>query len=256
MTIVEALKNLVLAFGGSASDGDTVVEVLKDVNETIGGTDSGGDTISEVLEDVSDAVEDNVVVPQGKITITANATGINVKQYAEADVNVPNPSTGKLEITTTSEVNCSAYATAQVVDQNLVAGNVKKDVTILGITGSYEGGGLASAVFPYSANVTYNVSGQAEGLFAVFAEFTAFASPVCALYDDVDNVYNLLSDIALTNGEHSLVLLATESDGLWIGYNPTNWTVTVSGDAEIQHEDDAYWIDITGDCTINAVYTG
>ena len=88
MTIVEALKNLVLAFGGSASDGDTVVEVLKDVNETIGGTDSGGDTISEVLEDVSEAVEDNVVVPQGKITITENGTDIDVSTYATADVAV------------------------------------------------------------------------------------------------------------------------------------------------------------------------
>lgn len=111
MTIVEALKNLVLAFGGSASNGDTVVEVLKDVNETIGGTDSGGDTISEVLADVSEAVEDNVSVPTGKKTITS-----------------------------TAEVDVKAYATAQVVDSNLTAQNIKKDVSVLGITGEYEGG--------------------------------------------------------------------------------------------------------------------
>ena len=44
--------------------------------------------------------------------------------------------TGKLTITGTAEVDCSAKATAQVVDENLVAGNIKKDVTILGVTGT------------------------------------------------------------------------------------------------------------------------
>ena len=182
-----------------------MVDVLKDVNTAIGGT-SDAKTASEAIDAVADSVEDNVVVPKGKITITENGTDIDVSTYATADV---------------------------------------------AVEGS---GGLASAVFPYSANVTYNVSGQGQGMFAVFAEFTAFTSPVCAIYDEAENVYNLLHDIALTNGEHSLVLLG--NDGLWMEYNPTNWTVTVSGDAEIQHEDDAYWIDITGDCTINAVFTG
>ena len=46
--------------------------------------------------------------------------------------------TGKKEITDTEETDVSAYATAQVVDANLIAGNIKKDVTILGVTGTYE----------------------------------------------------------------------------------------------------------------------
>lgn len=46
--------------------------------------------------------------------------------------------TGKLSITGTAEVDCAAYATAQVSDANLVAGNIKKGVTILGVTGTYE----------------------------------------------------------------------------------------------------------------------
>lgn len=33
------------------------------------------------------------------------------------------------------------YATAQIVDADLVAGNIKKDVNILGVTGTYEGSG-------------------------------------------------------------------------------------------------------------------
>ena len=45
---------------------------------------------------------------------------------------------GKLSVTGTSEVDCASYATAQVSDANLVAGNIKKDVTILGVTGTLE----------------------------------------------------------------------------------------------------------------------
>ena len=46
--------------------------------------------------------------------------------------------TGKKNITDTTEVDVTAYASAQVVDEYLVADNIKKDVTILGVTGTYE----------------------------------------------------------------------------------------------------------------------
>lgn len=46
--------------------------------------------------------------------------------------------TGKIDITGTAEVDVTNYAAAQVVDANLIAENIKKDVTILGVTGTYE----------------------------------------------------------------------------------------------------------------------
>jgi hypothetical protein len=49
-------------------------------------------------------------------------------------------SKGKIEITTTDEVDVSGYETAQVVDDNLTAENIAKDVNILGVVGTYEGG--------------------------------------------------------------------------------------------------------------------
>ena len=79
-----------------------------------------------------------LITPTGTKTITANGENIDVTEYAKATVNVPNPSTGKVNITGTAEVDVTAYATAQVVDANLVAENIKKDVTILGVTGTYE----------------------------------------------------------------------------------------------------------------------
>ena len=90
--------------------------------------------------DVTAYASANVAVPgpTGNVSITENGENIDIAQYATATVNVPNPSTGKLEITGTAEVDVTNYAAAQVVDANLIAGNIKKDVTILGVTGTYE----------------------------------------------------------------------------------------------------------------------
>ena len=86
------------------------------------------------------------ITPSGTKDITANGNDIDVYSYAKVNVNVPNPSTGKVNITTTSEVNVTDYATAQVVDSDLIASNIKKDVNILGVVGTYEGGGGGGSV--------------------------------------------------------------------------------------------------------------
>lgn len=69
-----------------------------------------------------------------KKAVTIDGDGV------ETDIQGVQP-TGKKEITSTAEVDVASYATAQVVDEDLVAGNIKKDVDILGVVGSYEGGG-------------------------------------------------------------------------------------------------------------------
>ena len=79
-----------------------------------------------------------LISPTGTKSITENGTDIDVAEYAKANVSVPNPSTGKVEITGTAEVDVTNYASAQVVDANLTAENIKKDVTILGVIGTYE----------------------------------------------------------------------------------------------------------------------
>lgn len=66
-------------------------------------------------------------------------TAEKLNKIEEGIAGVPVPS-GKKVITTTEEVNVASYATAQVVDEDLIAGNIKKDVDILGVVGSYEGG--------------------------------------------------------------------------------------------------------------------
>ena len=60
-------------------------------------------------------------------------------------VNVPIPEgylkpEGNIDITNTAEVDVTNYATAKVVDDNLIAENIAENVTVLGITGTFRGG--------------------------------------------------------------------------------------------------------------------
>ena len=48
---------------------------------------------------------------------------------------------GKIEITNTEEINVTNYETAQVVDSNLSAENIKEGVSILGKVGTFKGSG-------------------------------------------------------------------------------------------------------------------
>ena len=120
---------------------------------------SGAKTIDQMKTAV-----DSIVRPTGNINITSTAQ-TDVTNYATAtvvdsdlvqgnikkDVNILGVvgtyegsgivPTGNINITSMNQTDVTNYATAQVVEANLVAENIKKDVSILGVTGIYEGGG-------------------------------------------------------------------------------------------------------------------
>lgn len=85
------------------------VEAAKAAIENKGGTAPDG------TADMADAI---AAIPSGGIT----------------------PS-GKKLITDTSETDVAAFATAQISSDTLLAENIKKNVNILGVVGSFEGGG-------------------------------------------------------------------------------------------------------------------
>ena len=144
---VEALRTLYVALGGEASDvenASTIVEVLNAIAvlfEGDGDAALNAEAIANIAAVASSIYPSPATLIEKEITEngTYNASSDEADGYSKVTVSVPNPSTGKLTINSTEEVNCTNYASAQVVDEYLVAENIKNGVTILGITGSYTG---------------------------------------------------------------------------------------------------------------------
>ena len=122
MTNVSALKTLYTALGGSADL-------------------SGVDTIVGVLNAIS-------ALYSGATTATTNAEAIaNIAAVGSAiaptkQTKTVNPSTSKQNITADSgkvleKVTVNAVTAA--IDANIIAGNIKSGVTILGVEGTYTG---------------------------------------------------------------------------------------------------------------------
>lgn len=80
-----------------------------------------------VKERVLQGVVGGGIEPTGTITITKNGTGIDVAQYATADVNVPNPSTGQLNVSTNGTYDVTEKASVKVT----VPGNTYGTITIV-----------------------------------------------------------------------------------------------------------------------------
>lgn len=147
--------------------------------------------------------------------------------------------TGKKTIDTTAEVDVASYATAQVVDENLTAANIKKDVPVLGIIGEYEGGGGGSSDLTtvkvtfvnQSASFAINVNGAIQ-----FESDTYPATISEAMVNAGDTV--VITAIAY-KGEADFVVGTQNSD-------PTGNSIATSGDVTGNGYGQYY---ITGDCT-------
>jgi len=105
------------------------------------------------------------ITQNGQSTVTPDS-GYNAMTSVGVTVNVPQPE-GNINITNTSQTDVSAYATAQVVDADLVASNIKKDVDILGVVGTYEGSGSNAFILVNSiSGVTLTCDSQTYTLGA------------------------------------------------------------------------------------------
>lgn len=163
-------------------------------------------------------------------TWARNSTWKYIKIGKEADDILVEPPSGKKTIDSTAEVDVSAYATAQVVDANLTAGNIKKDVVILGTTGSYEGGG--SSDFS-TAEVTVTLTNANAGFFGVCLindGGAVFLSTACEMEDSG-------TLMAVLYGEDPTIFESSFSEGASVAVTGnvtySNGVFAVSGDGSI-----------------------
>lgn len=123
MNNVDALKALYTALGGSSdnvANAVTMVDVLNEISKLFSG-DYDATQNAEAIANIA-AVASSINKPSQDKTVTPTTS----KQTITAD-------SGKVLGTVT--VN----AVTAAIDENIVAGNIKSGVTILGVTGSYSG---------------------------------------------------------------------------------------------------------------------
>lgn len=126
MTNVEALKTLYAALGGTPADvagASTIVEVLNAIAAKYEGED------------------DAILNPEAIANIAAVAGNLTPAPTLE-DKTVT-PTTEQQTITAGDDYDglgtVTVSAVTAAIDANIVAGNIKDGVTILGVTGTYDG---------------------------------------------------------------------------------------------------------------------
>ena len=126
MTNVEALKALYAALGGTASDVANAVTIVEVLNAIAAKYDGESDAITN-----PDAIA-NIAAVAGSIPPDPTLENKTVT-----------PTTAEQTITAGESYDglgtVTVNAVTAAIDENIVAGNIKSGVTILGVTGSYDG---------------------------------------------------------------------------------------------------------------------
>ena len=111
--------------------------------------DSGKDGLSSVVVNaVTSAIDSNITAGNIKKNVAIlGVTGTYVSPMQSKSVS---PTTSQQTVSPDSGYDglssVTVGAVTSAIDSNIAAGNIKKDVTILGVTGTYEGGGGGMAI--------------------------------------------------------------------------------------------------------------
>lgn len=125
---------------------------------------------------VKNAIENKGVSTQNKVT--SQYPGLIAQIKGNLNTLNVTPSTSQQDITPSGSVDgydeVVVAAVTSSIDQNIAAGNIKKDVVILGVTGSYEGGGSPTlqnkTVTPSTSQQTVQADQGYDGLDTVTVE--------------------------------------------------------------------------------------
>ena len=129
--------------------GSTLITKSISANGTYNASSDSADGYSQVTVAVPNSYSAG---DEGKVV----DSGALVAQTAHADV-TPTTSDQTIDTTTNNSIKVKG-------DANLVAGNIKKDVTIFGTTGSYEGGGGGSSAISLLDTITVPANTRAVNI--------------------------------------------------------------------------------------------
>ena len=184
MTNVEALKSLYHALGGDlddVADVNTIVGMLNAISAKFDGADDA-ELNAQGIANITEIIG-NITADLTTLDVTPTTEAQNIKPTAPIDGY--------------NEVNVSAVTAA--IDQNITAGNIKKDIQILGVTGSYEGsGGETFAVTitlgdNITADKTYSeimtaINADSKVTFTITVDGESLVSPGYYVFINEDNV--------------------------------------------------------------------
>lgn len=177
--------------------------------------EQNGIDLDSVLEKVN-ALPSGGAPVINSLSVTENGTynaPSGVDGYSPVTVNVPQgiTPTGKINITDTTETDVTDYATAQVISENLKPENIKKNIDILGVVGSFEGGGSGGE---YGIIPTYNLDGTQSLNIVDASDYTSEIRKFRIVTDGSQDTYGRLSFPVRTDARVLYVIINSEGVGL------------------------------------------
>ena len=156
MTNVEALKALYVALGGDADDVanvSTIVGVLNAIAAKYDGEDDATlnpeaiSNIAEIAGSLTPTLIEKNITANGEYAASADEadgySSVNVTVSPTLKNESVTPTTAEQTITAGEGYDglgtVTVAAVTSAIDANIVAGNIKDGVTILGVTGNYTG---------------------------------------------------------------------------------------------------------------------
>ena len=126
MTNVEALKSLYTALGGSADTVAGAVTILDVLNATAAllGSEAVAEDNAGAIANIAAVASSAVAPPLQDRTVTPTTSKQTIQKTTSSYYGL-----GKVTVN----------AVTAAIDENIVSGNIKSGVTILGVTGSYTG---------------------------------------------------------------------------------------------------------------------
>ena len=166
-------------------------------------------------------VQDEFPTPSGAISITANGENIDVKQYATANVNVPNPSTGTLNITANNDYDVTDYAGVSVNVPNPSTGtlnitsNNTYDVTdYASVDVNVPTGEQKTCSFKFASNGNFTFNKLGDGKYYLkkndgeWTEYTT-SQTVSVVNGDIIELKSALTTLPDNNGNERLLTFSS-----------------------------------------------